>query len=129
MEEKGILTVAEQKQFGKIADSLIDFTKFKGEKRWVNIVLTLMEKKDDDIFTAAIKFLDDRYGDKLPVDLKPIASGVAKAVLNKDKDALAANSAALIDALVDIPKVSDEAEAVIIAAIVKGILDALQLKL
>lgn len=125
----GILYKDEQKLFGKEVDALIDFNKFKSDNRWVNIGLTLLEKKDDDIFSALIKFLDDRFGDKIPVDLKPAARKVALAVINKDVLALKESAPVLLNQLVDIPKIPEETEAIIAVALVQGIVDAFTTKL
>lgn len=125
----GILYKDEQKLFGKKVDALIDFTKFKGDNRIVNILLSLVEKKDDDIFSALIKVIDDRYADRIPVNLKPAAREVALAVINEDKESFKEHAPVLIDLLVDIPRVSDESEAYVITGVVRGIVEAFEAKL
>lgn len=120
----GILYVEEQKAFGKKADTLIDFNKFKGKNRWVNIGLSLIEKKDDDIFTAGIKYLDDRLGEKIPVNFKPSARALALAVINEDKEAFSKAAPELIGLLVDIPNVTKETEAIVIGGLIQGIVQA-----
>lgn len=125
----GILYDDEQKVFGEKMDALIDFNKFKGDNRWANIGLTLLEKKDDDLFTALIKFLDNRFGEKIPVNLKPAARKVALAVIDEDVTALKESAPALLNQLVDIPKLPEETEAIIAKALVIGIIEAFELKL
>lgn len=121
----GILYEEEQKRFGVKVDPLIDFTKFKGDNRWVNLALTFAEKKDDDLFSALIKFLDDRFGEKIPVNLKPSARAVALAFLDDDLEAFEKNAPVLINLVVDIPKIPEETEAIIISGVLQGIISAM----
>lgn len=120
----GILHPDEQKLFGKEVDALIDFNKFKGDNRWMNIILSIAEKKDDDIFSALVKFLDDRYGDKIPVTIKPLARAVALAVLDKDLKAFEVAAPKLLAEIGDIPRLSKETESYLAVGLVRGIIEA-----
>lgn len=126
---EGILTKEEQIEFGKKLDNLVDFKKFKGKKIWLNFALTILEKKDEDVFTGLIKFLDDKYGEQIPLDLKPAARAVALAVIRWDVNAFKDSAPKLLDKLADIPRISDETEAIIAKALVVGIVEAFETKL
>ncbi|MEE9574369.1 MAG: hypothetical protein V3W20_15040 [Candidatus Neomarinimicrobiota bacterium] len=130
MSEKliGILYKDEQKVFGKKVDALIDFRKF-GKKGWMKIAMKILEAKDDDIFSGLIGFLDNTYGNRIPVDLKPAARGVALSVINDDYEAFKVDAPKLLNLIIDIKKMSEETEAVIISALIVGIVDALELTL
>lgn len=120
----GILYPAEQEAFGVEIDNLIDFNKFKGDNRWVNLLLSIVEKKDDDIFSALIMFIDDKYANKIPATLKPTARALALAVVEKDAEAFSLTSAELLNSLADIPGLSEETEGIIAKAVIVGILEA-----
>lgn len=124
----GILEVDEEKQFGKIADNLVDWTKFgaRGLLKWG---LRIVEGRDDQLFTLLVSFLDNKYGDKIPVDIKPAARAVALAVINGDLEELEKNGATLLATIVDIPDVSEDSEALMATALLKGIIDVVTIKL
>jgi len=129
MSELGILTKDEQKQFGKKIDALVDWNKFgAGKKGVVKWAFKLIELKDDDLFSAMIKYLDDKYGEKIPINLKPTARKVALSVINDDYESFKMYSPMLLNDIFDIPSISEDTEAIIAKALVGGIVEALEAK-
>lgn len=124
----GILYKGEQKAFGKKVDPLIDFTKLGGKKPkfWLKWVLALIEKKDADLFTKGIAVLDDKFGEKIPVDLKPVARKVALAFLDDNLVSLEAEGTILLNMIIDIPGLSEDTEALIIHGTLKGLIEAMK---
>lgn len=124
MSEKGTLTKSEEKLLGKAMDPLIDFTKFKS-KGLKRLILKYVEKKDENIFTEIVEYLDDTLADRLPESLKPLARDVALSVIHKDKNEFIRSSTILSNRLIDIPLITEDTEAIILGGVLKGMLDAL----
>ncbi len=124
----GILYKVEQKAFGKKVDPLIDFRNLVSPdaKFWMKWLASLAEKKDSDVFTAAIKVLDDKFGEKIPVDLKPVARKIALAFLNDNHVSLEAEGTALLNMIIDIPGVTENTEALIIRGVLSGFIEAMK---
>lgn len=124
----GILYPEEEKVFSKKIDALIDFTKF-GKKGWMKWAMKIVEAKDDDLFLSGIRYLDDKFGDQIKPEFKTTARQVALAVIGEDLDSFKIYAPILVNQLVDIPKLPEETEAIIIAAVLQGIISALETKL
>jgi len=124
----GILYRDEQKAFSVKCDALIDFTKF-GKKGWVKWAMKIVEAKDDDLFSAAIGYIDDRFGEMIPADYKPVARKIALAVIAGDIIAFKESAPVLTNMLIDIPKMAEETEGIIIAALLRGLIDSFEVKL
>ena len=114
-EEKGLLTAEEEKQFGQFIDDLIDFTKFKG------VVWNVVEMLDGKLFTAGLTYLDDTLADKIPETLKPAAKAFVMAAIEQDWEAVVVHGTELINQLIDIPKISEDNEAIMISGVLQGI--------
>ena len=122
MADKGILTKEEEKLFGRKVDGLVEWTKF--DAKWpLSWGLKILEKKDSDLFTAMIKFLDDKYGEKIPLNLKPVAREVMLSIIFEDLDKLEKHAPELLNMVFDIPNIEEDAEAMIAQAIVSSIID------
>lgn len=124
----GILYPEEEKKFSKKCDELIDFTKF-GDKGWMKWMMKIVEAKDDDFFLAGIKYIDNKFGDKIRPEFKTTARQVALSIINEDLDEFKLYGPLLINQLVDIPKIPEETEALIIAGALRGAVEALEVKL
>ena len=122
-EEKGLLTTEQEAQFGVILDELVDFTKFKG------FVWKLIEPFDHKLFASGIGLLDDTLGDKVPASLKPSAQQFVMAVINKDQEGIVTYGTLLLNMLIDIPKLTEEAEAIIIANMLTALVQIIFIKL
>lgn len=122
----GILYASEEKKFGKLLDDAIDFEKFgKNQKAWVRLIFKVVEAKDGNIFSWGIMYLDNNFGKKLGVKIKPIAREVALAFINKDLGVFEVNAPALINKLIDIRSVSEETEAIFISALIQGLVEVM----
>ena len=121
-EEKGILTAEEEQQFGVIVDGFIDFTKFKG------FVWKMIEPFDHKLFASGIGLLDDTLGDKIPESLKPTAKQFVLAVLNMDQAGIVSHGTLLINMLIDIPKMTEDVEAILISSILTGLVQIIMSK-
>ena len=114
-EEKGLLTSEEEKQFGSFFDDLIDFTKFKG------VVWNIVEMLDGKLFTAGITYLDDTLADNIPENLKPAAKAFVLAAIELDYEAMVTHGTELLNQLIDIPKITEDNEAIMISGVLQGI--------
>jgi hypothetical protein len=120
MDNIGILTKAEEKQFAEFLDKLIDFTKFKGAA-W-----HFVELVDGKLFQVAVEYLDNNLGEKIPPHFKEDSTLLVKAVLAKDADKVQLYCARILNKLVDIPYLSEEAEEVFISAVIEGLVRVIQ---
>lgn len=124
----GLLSKEEEKLFGKKADNLVNWKKFGG-KGLVKIGFRILESKDDKVFTLLIQYIDDNFSEKIPSNLKPAARNVLLSLINEDIELFEKNSAALLNLLVDIPNVSEDTEAIMALAIIRGIVESIGVKL
>ena len=127
MSELGTLTKVEEKQFAEFVDNVFDFKKIEA-KGWAKIALTLAEKYDDNIFFALISYIDDKFGEKLKPAFKIVVHDFVIDVISKNTENMKKSATNLINVLVDIPKIPEETEAIIIASLVNGIVDAIVIK-
>lgn len=113
MSDKGILSVEQEKILGAKLDELIDFKKIKG--------FGLLEVLDGFVFTQCIAFVDDKFGDMLPEAYKDNVGKLVISLVAEDWVGCEEPLIEILDALVDVPFVEDEEEAVIIKAIVEAL--------
>lgn len=112
MSDKGLFTKEQEKIFGQKLDALIDFKKIKG--------LGMLEIFDGFLFTTAISFVDDKYGEYLPVQYKELVGQLVVAVTSEDWVGAQEPLELILDLLIDIPFVDGEEEAWLIKAIVEA---------
>jgi len=114
--EKGIIT-AEQEQV--LAQKLDDVIKLKG----------ILEILDGYLFKSLITFIDDSYADKIKLETKQRLSFLADAVIKEDLEESEKQAALLINFLIDIPGLDEDAEGllfkgvieIVVAAVIKWI--------
>lgn len=104
--EKGILTLLQEK---KLASLLDDAIKLKG----------VLELIDGYVFKALITLLDDTYVDKLKEDIKIKLAALVDAVLAEDVELSETLAADIINGLVNIPGLDEEAEGLIFKSIIE----------
>jgi hypothetical protein len=110
--EQGILTSEQEK---KIASLLDDLLKLKG----------FLELIDGYVFRAVITFVDNKYADKLSVDLKTKLAVLVDACLAEDVELAEQLATDLINSLIDIPVLDEEAEGLIFKGIIELIVGAI----
>jgi hypothetical protein len=106
MEEKGILTPEQEK---KLAGMLDDIIKLKG----------ILEMIDGLVFKALITFVDDRYADKLKEEIKLKLAALVDAVMAEDLPLCEQLAADIINTLIDIPGLDEEAEGLIFKGVIE----------
>lgn len=106
MEEKGILTVEQEKKLAELLDSVI---KLKG----------FLELIDGYVFKALITFLDDKFADKIKVEIKLKLAELVDAVLAEDVEKAEALAAEVVNMLLDVPGLDEEAEGLLFKGIIQ----------
>ncbi len=106
MEEKGILTVEQEK---KLAELLDDVIKLKG----------VLELIDGYVFKALITFLDDKFADKIKVEIKVKLGELVDAVINKDLESGETLAAEVINMLIDVPGLDEESEGLLFKGLIQ----------
>lgn len=125
----GTITKDESTLLGRALDDVIDFTKlYKGKSIIIKTIFRVAEMKDDDVFSALIDYLDDHYADRMPETYKVTVREIALSIIEEDIEKFKINSADLLNLLIDIPKVEEDVEALIIKGILSGLFEALELK-
>jgi len=109
--EKGIFTTEQEK---KLAVLLDDAIKLKG----------VLELIDGVVFKALITLLDDTAIDKLPEKIKSNLSELANAIMNNDVETSEQIATDLINELVNVPKLDEESEGLLIGALVRLIVSS-----
>jgi len=117
---KGFLSAAEEKAFAQFLDELIDFSKFKG------VVWNFVELVDGKLFLVAVEYLDDTLGDKLPAHFKEDAANLVKSVIAKDLNSIQLYSTRILNTLVDLPYLTEDAEAILIGTVIEGLIKVIQ---
>jgi len=107
----GIFTVEQEKKVSQLLDNVV---KLKG----------IAEFLDGYVFKAIITFVDDRFVDKLPEELKLNISGLVEAVLAEDVELAEELAAELINGLVDIPGLDEESEGLLFKGAIEFIVGA-----
>lgn len=106
MEEKGILTAEQEKKLSELLDNVI---KLKG----------VLELIDGYVFKALITFLDDKFADKIKVEIKLKLAELVDAVLAEDVAKAEALAAEVINMLIDVPGLDEEAEGLLFKGIIE----------
>jgi len=109
---QGILTTEQEK---KLASLLDDAIKLKG----------ILEFVDGFLFKAIIALVDDKYADKLKEEIKVKLSVLVDAVLANDIVLAETLATDLINSLVDIPGLDEEAEGLIFKGIIEILVAAI----
>ena len=112
MGDKGVLTTVQEK---KIADLLDNALKLKG----------FLELVDGYVFKAVITFVDDKYADQLSVDLKTKLSALVDAVLAENVELAEQLATDLINSLIDIPGLDEEAEGLLFKGVIELVVGAI----
>ena len=112
MGDKGVLTTVQEK---KIADLLDNALKLKG----------FLELVDGYVFKAVITFVDDKYADQLSVDLKAKLSALVDAVLAENVELAEQLATDLINSLIDIPGLDEEAEGLLFKGVIELVVGAI----
>ncbi len=110
-DNKGILTSAQESKFAELLDKVVK-------------VGGLLEFIDGYIFKALITFLDDKYADKLAVEIKEMLSKLIDAVLNEDVEGAEQIATDIINKLVDIPVLDEEAEGLLFKGVIEMLVGA-----
>ncbi len=110
-DNKGILTSAQESKFAELLDKVVK-------------VGGLLEFIDGYIFKALITFLDDKYADKLAVEIKEMLSKLIDAVLNEDVEGAEQIATDIINKLVDIPVLDEEAEGLLFNGVIEMLVGA-----
>lgn len=124
MGQKGLWSKLGEKGFGQFIDDKIDLSKIK-KVGWA------LELADGFLASQGAAFLDNSYSDKLPVAFKPTFIKIGKIfeeyTVDKNlvfSDFITSEELAVItDTLVDIPKITDETEAIFFSGVMKALFD------
>jgi hypothetical protein len=111
MGDKGVLTTEQEK---KIAGLLDDLLKLKG----------FLELIDGYVFKAIITFVDDKYVDKLSVDIKTKLSELISAVMAENVELSEQLATELMNALIDIPGLNEETEGLLFKGVIELVVGA-----
>lgn len=106
MEEKGILTAEQEKKLAELLDNVI---KLKG----------FLELVDGYVFKALITFLDDKFADKIKIEIKVKLAELVDAVLAEDIETAETLAAEVVNMLLDVPGLDEEAEGLLFKGIIQ----------
>lgn len=112
MEEKGILTAEQEKKLAELLDNVI---KLKG----------FLELIDGYVFKALITFLDDKFADKIKVEIKLKLAELVDAVLAEDIETSEILAAEVINMLIDVPGLDEESEGLLFKGVVQLVVGAI----
>lgn len=114
--ESGILTTVQEKQLAEMVDNAL---KFKG----------ILELIDGYVAKILITYLDDKVLDKLKDELKIKLAALVDAVMAEDIELSETLAAEIINGLVDIPGLDEEAEGLIFKGLIEIAVGAILHKL
>jgi len=114
--ESGILTTVQEKQLAEMVDNAL---KFKG----------ILELIDGYVAKILISYLDDKVLDKLKDELKVKLAALVDAVMAEDIELSETLAAEIINGLVDIPGLDEEAEGLIFKGLIEIAVGAILHKL
>lgn len=114
--ESGILTTVQEKQLAEMVDNAL---KFKG----------ILELIDGYVAKILITYLDDKVLDKLKDELKVKLAALVDAVMAEDIELSETLAAEIINGLVDIPGLDEEAEGLIFKGLIEIAVGAILHKL
>lgn len=106
MEEKGILTLEQEKKLAELLDNVI---KLKG----------FLELVDGYVFKALITFLDDKFADQIKIEIKLKLAELVDAVLAENVELAEQIATDLINMLLDIPGLDEESEGLLFKGIIQ----------
>ncbi len=106
MEEKGILTLEQEKKLAELLDNVI---KLKG----------FLELVDGYVFKALITFLDDKFADQIKVEIKLKLAELVDAVLAENVELAEEKATEIINMLIDIPGLDEESEGLLFKGIIQ----------
>jgi len=106
MEEKGILTAAQEKLLAGLLDDAI-------------VLKGVMELVDGYVFKAVITFVDDKYVDKLKEEIKVQLAALAEAVIAEDVVLAEQLATDLVNSLIDIPGLDEESEGLVFKGVIE----------
>lgn len=109
--EEGILTLEQEK---KIAGLLDDVLKLKG----------FLELVDGYVFKAILTFVDNKYVDKLSVEVKTKLAALVDAVLAEDVDLAETLAADVMNTLIDVPGLDEESEGLLFKGVIEIVVGA-----
>lgn len=109
--EKGVLTSVQEQKLAQVLDDLV---KAKG----------LLELADGYVFKLLITFLDDKFADKLNVEIKEHLANLADALLVGNWDGAEEVATIIINKLIDIPLLDETSEGLLFKGIVEFIVGA-----
>lgn len=109
---EGIFTKEQEKKISQLLDNVIQL---KG----------IAEFLDGYLFKAILSFVDDKFFDKLPDELKVDLSELVDAVLAENVDLTEELAADIIDGLVDIPGLDDQSEGLLFRGALEFIIGAI----
>ena len=109
--EEGILTLEQEK---KIAGLLDDVLKLKG----------FLELVDGYVFKAILTFIDNKYIDKLSVEVKTKLAALVDAVLAEDVELAETLAADVMNTLIDVPGLDEEAEGLLFKGVIEIVVGA-----
>jgi len=107
MEEKGIFTLEQEK---KLASLLDDVVKLKG---------IFLEIIDGYVFKAVITLVDDMFIDKIKEEIKIKLAALVDAVLAEDVELAETLATDLVNSLIDIPGLEEDAEGLIFKGVIE----------
>lgn len=110
--EKGIFTLEQEKILTEKLDEVI---KLKG----------ILEIIDGYVFKAIITFVDDTYADRIKEDIKVRLALLADAVIKEDITESERLAASLINYLVDIPGLDEDAEGLLFKGTIEILVGAI----
>lgn len=92
-----------------VAKRLDDVFKFKG----------VLELADGAVFKIALRMLNDKFADRIPVEYQDEVIVLLEAFANDDYSKVTEATVNAIDELVDLPVLNDEEEGILAAAVVQ----------
>ena len=106
MEEKGILTLEQEKKLAELLDNVI---KLKG----------FLELVDGYVFKALITFLDDKFADQIKIEIKLKLAELVDAVLAEDIEGAEGLAADVINMLIDVTGLNEQSEGLLFKGIIQ----------
>ena len=110
--EKGILTSEQEKVLSEKLDEIV---KLKG----------FLELIDGMVFRSLITFIDNTYVDKLAVDVKTKLAALVDAILDKDIETAENIATDIINILIDVPGLDEEAEGLLFKGVIQILVAAI----
>lgn len=110
--EEGILTLEQEKKIASLLDELL---KLKG----------FLELVDGYVFKAILTFVDNKYVDKLSIEIKTKLAALVDAVLAEDVELAETLVTDLMNTLIDIPGLDEESEGLLFKGVIELVVGAI----